>query len=422
MSITIIPADGPTFSEAFTDQFGRSYDSAANRYQSEKATRIQEALHRDQLAQQKKQFDESQARLKAQDAAMEQYRQENLQRERENDAAKRRQTDLQRQQADDARSAQAGYVQKYGTDADRAYFAAFGKLPASHDPARHTTAAGAGADPEAKKITVQLGALDDQYKYWSAQKKDAENTGEKDPDASDTEQRAKKGKEEQYRSAVKNMMAIEGMQAPLRRRAFEIAGGTLPGAGPAAPDATNPAGINPFQTTAAQSAPSAPIPVKIEDLNAPLPAGVLPFNPQGGIPGRATPSPAPSPAPAPMPSDSPDMAPQPEPSPAQPAPPDQPAVQFSPEQARDLLDVVAAKHGKRPALIQQLPPAPLSKVAQLKAAAIKNHSDPLKARELFYDLMILSGFNPLAQPLPDEQQQARYQVNPGGQVDVRVLE
>jgi len=104
------------------------------------------------------------------------------------------------------------------------------------------------------------------------------------------------------------------------------------------------------------------------------------------------------------------------PQPAQPPAP--PPVQFTPEQARGLLDVVAAKHGKRPDLIQQMPPAPLSKVAELKAAAFKNHSDPLKARELFYDLMILNGFNPLAAPVPDEQ----YQTNPSGRTEVRVLE
>lgn len=400
MGITIIPADGPTFSEAFTDQFGRSYEGSANRYQSDKATRIQEALHRDQLAQQHKQFDEGQARLKAQEAATEQYRQDNLQRLRDDDATKRADVDAKkadaeakRQQADTARSAQQGYVEKYGTDADKAYFSAFGKLPASHDPARHTTA---GADPEAKKLTAQLGALDDQYKYWSVQKKDAENKGDNDPDASDTEQRAKKGKEDQYRAAVKHMMAIEGMQSPLRRRAFEMAGGNMP----SAPDATNPGGVNPFETTGSAQ-PAAPA-VKIEDLNVPLPAGVQPFNPQGGVPGRPAPTPAP-------------VQPTPDAAPQQSAPP---AVQFTPEQARGLLDVVAAKHGKRPDLIQQMPPAPLSKVAELKAAAFNNHSDPLKARELFYDLMVLNGFNPLAAPVPDEQ----YQMNPSGRTEVRVLE
>ena len=394
MGITIIPADGPTFYEAFTDQFGRSYEGSAQRYQSDKATRIQEALHRDQMAQQQKQFDQSQARLKAQEAAMQQYRQDNLQRMRDEDAAKRADADAKkaeaeakRQQAESARAAQQGYIQKYGTDADKAYFAAFGKLPAGHDPARHAT-----ADPEAKKVKAQLDALDDQYRYWSAQKKDAENRGDRDPDASDTEQRARKGKEDQYRAAVKQMMAIESMQAPLRRRAFEMAGGAMP----AAPDATNPGGANPFQTTALPQA--APPAVKIEDLSVPLPAGVQPFNPQGGVPGRPVPLVPMQPAPQ-------NIAPQP-------APP----VQFTPEQARGLLDVVAAKHGKRPDLIQQMPPAPLSKVAQLKAAALANHSDPLKARELFYDLMVLGGFNPLAAPVPDEQ------MNPSGRTEVRVLE
>lgn len=387
MGITIIPADGPTFYEAFADHFGRSYEGAADRYQRDKATRIQEALHRDQLTQQQKQFEATQARLKAQQEAETTWRREQAAAQQSRYDASKADADARRAEADtkdrqkeqaqaETLARQRDYIAK-NRPQDLEYFNAFGRLPGQ--PHSYQT------DPETHALEQQRRMVESEWAKAAKGLKDASSELDGSP---------KPGKEREYQALRDRIARLEAARAQLDAQLYQRYGRVN-------------GGVNvdsPFQPSATPSGPAAqPGQPAIEDLNVPLPAGVSPFNPQGGVPGKPAPVPA---------------QPVPQAAVPQPAAPAPQAMSITPEQARNLLDTSAAKMGKRPDLIQQMPPAPMSKVAEIKALALRQHSDPIAARQLFYDLMILNGFNPLAAPVPDEQ----YNMNPGGRVDVRVLE